>query len=263
MSDPLRTLRADGPDPVLESRALGEWLLARAGVDPPAGLVTVASSSETVRVPWARRADWILVPSDGGLLLAPLSCAEIVPGENLAGEERDEVRLGGDAHEQIALAPDVLRLRGALVRAALTAGALEQIAQLSLAHARQRRQFGRPIGTFQAVQAHLVTISQQTALVSLAVDAAIGRGGAFEIAAAKLLAGRAAVLGARAAHQVHGAVGVTREHALAIQTRRVWAWRSEFGTDREWADRLGQAVLRAGADRLYPAIASGSRELEV
>jgi acyl-CoA dehydrogenase len=263
MSDPLQRLRTEGPDPERESQALGQWLLARGGLEPRPGLVAVASSSETRRVPWARRADWLLLPSEDGLVLARLSCAQIAPGENLAGEERDEVVLDGGAdREQITVAPDLLGLRGALVRAVLMAGALERICQLSLSHARERRQFGRAIGSFQAVQAHLVTVSQQAALVSVAVDAAIARGAAFEIATAKLLAGRAAVAAARAAHQVHGAIGVTREHALGVQTRRLWAWRSEFGTEQEWADRLAQAMLRAGADRLYPVIAGGSRELE-
>src|SRR5207253_2981503 len=92
------------------------------------------------------------------------------------------------------------RARGALVRAVLMAGALEEVTTLSLAHAQQRVQFGRPIAAFQAVQAHLVNIAQQTALVGVAVDAAIATQAPFEIAAAKLLANAAAVGAGRAAH---------------------------------------------------------------
>jgi acyl-CoA dehydrogenase len=262
MSEPLQVLRADGPDPELESRALGEWALASAGVEAPGGLLTVASSPDARRVPWARRAEWILIPSGEGVSLAPLSSAVIEPGENLAGEERDDVMLE-EPGSLISLAPDVIWLRGALVRAALMTGALERICQLSLAHARERRQFGRPIGSFQAVQAHLVTIAQQTALAGVAVDAAVARDGAFEIAAAKLLAGRAAVTAARAAHQVHGAVGVTRAHPLGVQTRRLWAWRCEYGDERHWAARLGAGLHQAGPDRLYATITGGSRELDI
>jgi acyl-CoA dehydrogenase len=195
-------------------------------------------------------------------MLAPLSSAAIEAGENLADEERDDVMLGEPGTE-ISLAPDVLLLRGALVRAALMAAALERICELSLSHARQRQQFGRAIGSFQAVQAHLVTIAQQTALVAVAVDAAVARESPFEIAVAKVLAGRAAVTASRAAHQVHGAVGVTRAHPLGVETRRLWAWRCEYGDERAWANRLGDAVLQAGANRLYPAITAGSQELEV
>jgi acyl-CoA dehydrogenase len=264
VSAPLQSLRADGPDPALESQALGRWMLSHAGIDPGPGLVTAAAAAEGVRVPWARRADWIIFPSDQGLALASLSGAAIEPGENLASEERDRVAV--ETLRPEALLPmdwTDMGLRGALVRSVLMAGALEQICQLSLDHARQRHQFGRAIGSFQAVQAHLVTIAQQTALVSVAVEAAMARQSAFEIAAAKLLANRAAVVATRAAHQVHGAVGVTRSHPLGVQTRRLWAWRNEWGDHLFWAHRLGGAVVLAGADRLYPAITAGSGELEV
>ena len=265
MSRPLAELRTAGPDPELESRAFGRWLLSEADVDAPEGLITVAGSDDGGRVPWASRADWVIVPRGEELLLASLSGARTERGENLAGEERARVALAAaEAGTQLPLTEDVLWLRGALVRAVLMAGALEQISELSLAHARERQQFGRPIGFFQAVQAHLVTIAQQAALVGAAADAAVAReGAAFETATAKLLAGRAAVIATRAAHQVHGAVGVTREHPLGVQTRRLWAWRGEYGDERHWARRLGEAVDSAGPDRLYPAITAGSRELEV
>jgi acyl-CoA dehydrogenase len=264
MTDALRSLREGGPDPALEGEALGVWLLAASGLERPPGLVTVAATSDGARVPWARRADWLIFPSDEGLLLAPLSGAAIEPGENLAGEERDRVALES-LRPEARLVDDwtALSLRGALVRAVLMAGALDRVCQLSLDHARERHQFGRAIASFQAVQAHLVTIAQQTALVSVAVDAAMTRVAAFEIAAAKLLSARAALTATRAAHQVHGAVGVTRAHPLGVQTRRLWAWRNEFGDHLFWANRLGGAVLLGGPDRLYPAITAGSGELEV
>src|SRR5436309_59561 len=85
------------------------------------------------------------------------------------------------------------------------APALERLSSIAIAHASERVQFGRPIGRFQSVQTHLVTIAQQAALVGVAADAAAAREGAFEIAAAKLLANSAAVTAGRAAHQVLGA----------------------------------------------------------
>lgn len=275
MSDPLRALREHGTDPAAESRALGEWALEAAGLSVPRELIAVVPTAplradaaaptwDPRRVPWARRAAWILVARGEEIELAPLSGARVEPGTNLAGEERDAVVL--DELGPVARAPlgrDVLRLRGALVRAVQMAGALERICELSLDHARARRQFDRPIGSFQAVQEHLVTIAQQTALVSVAVEAAVARAAAFEIAVAKALAGRAAITAARAAHQVHGARGVTRAHPLSLETRRLWSWRVEYGSEREWSLRLGDAAARAGADHLYPAITGGSWELQV
>ena len=117
---------------------------------------------------------------------------------------------------------------------------------------RDRRQFGRPIGSFQAVQQHLVTIAQQTALAGVAADATARRPHGFEIAAGKLLANRAALTAGRAAHQVLGARGTTREHPLGALTCRLWAWRSEYGDEHHWSTRLGAAVARAGADEPLP-----------
>jgi alkylation response protein AidB-like acyl-CoA dehydrogenase len=81
------------------------------------------------------------------------------------------------------------------------------------------------------------------AAVELAASAALDGGDAWlEIAAAKVLAGRAAHTVSAQAHQVHGAIGVTREYSLSIMTRRLWAWRDEFGAERMWARQLGQRV---------------------
>ncbi|UGT90192.1 MULTISPECIES: acyl-CoA/acyl-ACP dehydrogenase [Mycobacterium] len=113
-----------------------------------------------------------------------------------------------------------------------------------------------PIGHFQAVQAHLVTIHQQAAVVASALEDAVelGRGG-FEIGCATILADLAAQLVTAAAHQTHGAIGMTKECPLHYLTRRIWAWRDEGRGHHRWADRLGAAL---GPDGLYPAIQCGS-----
>jgi len=79
----------------------------------------------------------------------------------------------------------------------------------------------------------------------------------FEIAAAKLLADDAARLATRAAHQAHGAMGMTQEYPLHQLSRRLWSWRAEFG-DGTWPARLGRAVADLGPDLLYRTIADGS-----
>ena len=57
--------------------------------------------------------------------------------------------------------------------------------------------------------------------------------------------GEAAGTGAAIAHQVHGAMGFTYEHSLHHATRRLWAWREEFGNEAVWATRLGRMVAAA------------------
>ena len=138
---------------------------------------------------------------------------------------------------------------------------------MTVDYTRQRRQFGRPVAQFQAVQQHLVHAAQDAALVTMAAEvaaAAAERGPAtFEIAAAKILAGQAAASATRAAHQAHGAMGMTQEYPLQHLSRRLWSWRHEYGDDISWGTRLGRASAAAGADALYPSITAGSRVLSI
>ncbi len=123
---------------------------------------------------------------------------------------------------------------------------------MSISYANERVQFGKPIGKFQALQQNLAIFAEEAAAVNCAGPAAcraMDKGDAgFEIAAAKLRANMAIGSGNMIAHQVHGAIGITREFGLQYFTRRLLSWRSEFGNDRIWADRLGAQVAAAGAD---------------
>ncbi|HEX7321316.1 MAG TPA: acyl-CoA dehydrogenase family protein [Mycobacterium sp.] len=290
VDDATQLLRAAGaaaaPVPLAEAGLVGGWLLASAGLRLPGGVRTVLPPTGpaglrldgdrltgTARgVAWGHRAEQVVGLVDGAVVLVPGPAAAgarpvVTRAVNLAGEPRDTLHFDGvpvtvrvEAPE--AVTEQTLRERAALGRSALIAGALRAVAGMTLRYTAEREQFGRPIGRFQAVQAHLVTIHQQAALVSAAVEgavAALGRGRAgFEIACAKLLADEGAELAARAAHQAHGAIGMTKEYPLHHLTRRLWAWRDEAGGHHRWADLLGEALVAAGPDALYPAIQSGS-----
>jgi acyl-CoA dehydrogenase len=78
----------------------------------------------------------------------------------------------------------------------------------------------------------------------------------LEVAAAKIRVGEAAGEGAAIAHQVLGAIGFTREHVLHRYTRRLWAWRDDFGSESQWAVKLGQLVAARGADALWPMLSA-------
>jgi acyl-CoA dehydrogenase len=274
-----------------EAGLVGGWLLKSAGLALPQGVRTVLPAPGEERalrldgdrlfgtapaVPWGHRAEHVVGLVDGVVVLAPGPAAKadgptVNRGANLADEPRDTLVFDGVPVTERANAPDGVtaeRLweRTALGRAALMAGAISAVAAITLRYSREREQFGRPIGQFQAVQAHLVTIHQQATVVASAVDGAVeevelGRG-RFEIACAKMLADRAAQLVTAAAHQTHGAIGMTKEYPLHHLTRRLWAWRDEAGGHRRWAARLGAALVAAGPDALYPAIQSGSEVLQ-
>jgi acyl-CoA dehydrogenase len=153
-----------------------------------------------------------------------------------------------------------------MARAAQMAGALESCLVQSVRYATERKQFGRPIGSFQAIQHQLALLAGHTAAAGMAAANAFraaerrwsrptpGADPWFEIAVAKARAGEAAGLGAGIAHQVHGAIGFTYEHALQFITRRLWSWRAEFGGEGWWQTELGRSVARAGGDALWPHV---------
>jgi acyl-CoA dehydrogenase len=290
VADAVELLRVAGahaaPLPLAEAGLVGGWLLASAGIALPDGVRTALppTVSQPLRlddgrlsgtvsgVAWAHRAEHVVGLVDGVVVLAPGPLApgahpEVVRAVNLAGEPRDTLRFDGvqvtaRAAAAGGVAEQTVAERAALGRAALMAGALHAVAEMTLRYSREREQFGRPIGRFQAVQAHLVTIHQQASVAAAALAGAVAameRGrGSFEIACAKLLADRAARLATRAAHQAHGAIGMTKEYPLHFLTRRLWAWQDEADGHHRWADRLGQALVAAGPDTLYRAIQSGS-----
>lgn len=181
--------------------------------------------------------------------------AELDLTASIAGEERGSAKLVDVPVQTIE--GDVHAL-GALARTAQIAGAMDAALAMSVDYVNQRQQFGRALAKFQAVQQSLATFACEAAAANCAaigVGQAMARGGAaYEIAAAKLRANRAAGTGAALAHQVHGAIGFTHEYALHPITRRLWAWRSEFGNDAYWAGILGPQVVARGADQFWADI---------
>jgi hypothetical protein len=146
----------------------------------------------------------------------------------------------------------------ALVRACQMAGAMQGALELSAQYVRERQQFGKPLASFQAIQQQLAVFAEEAAAASTAAAAACrakDRGDAvFEIAAAKLRANMAVTVATSVAHQVHGAMGFTAEYKLHQFTRRLWQWRSEYGNDRYWADKLGAAVAARGAQGYWAGL---------
>lgn len=278
------------PAPLAESAMLAAWLLAGAGLELPDGVLAVAvADSKQVRVTpqgselclqgtvsrvaAARHAGAILLllENRGACQVVVLHPADyrLEVGDNLAGEAHDDLHLDLtiDASRLHAAAAGVtleaFHARAALLRAALMTGALERALQQSLDYARERKQFGRALAAFQAIQQQLAILAAEVVAANAAVDhaAAVAQTGPAldEIAVAKIRAGKAAGIACRIAHQVHGAMGFTQEYSLQHATRRLWAWRDENGTEAAWALRLGQRLAAAGAAALWPlTTASGA-----
>ena len=272
----------------LSGTFLAGWVLAQAGRHVPSGPLSLAAShvgdmlaldkregrwmlsGHARRVPWGRNAYRLLVvvPSREGLMgaLVDPKGGEVTAGTNLAGEPRDELDFHGVEIPGEDMFPigdpgvfDTLRRLGAMTRAVMMAGALESALEMSVRYANERKQFGKPIGGFQAIQQQLAALAGQSAASTKIADLAVealerGEGAEVEIAAAKARVGEAAGLGASIAHQVHAAMGFTYEHPLHQRTRRLWSWRDEYGSEPVWQSDLGRRIAQAGADRLWQFI---------
>jgi acyl-CoA dehydrogenase len=192
-------------------------------------------------------------------------------GRNMAGEPRDALdfaglRVSGDAVAPAERGVDraALYRRGALARAMMMAGAMERALETAVTYAGERKQFGRPIAKFQAIQQQLAVMAGQVAAAGAAADAGVEALSLddpakqeFLVAIAKTRVGDAATLAAEIGHQVHGAIGFTKEYPLQLSTRRLWSWRDEFGGDTEWAAKVGAYVCAGGADALWSTLTDG------
>ncbi len=246
--------RHGAPVPVAETM-LGAALLAAAGIEVPDGVLALGVRA----APFGRHASHVLLGE--GARIALHAVAGSAAGENVGREPRDDVTAGPRLAEGAlpnAEGPRALRLGLALIRAAEIAGALERVLALAVDWANTRKQFGRPIGKFQAVQQQLAAMAGEVAAVQVAVaqaaravDARGLAGAAFEIGCAKVVAGEAATLGAATAHQVFAAIGITEDHELHHFTRRLWSWREEGGSERAWAAEIGRAALARGGANLW------------
>jgi len=137
------------------------------------------------------------------------------------------------------------RLEGATLTAAYLLGIAEALTALSVAYAKERRQFDRPIGSFQAIKHLLADMFVRTEVARACVHAAgvqlddpqLGPP-ARAVAAAKLVAGEAAVANGKTAVQVHGGMGFTWEVDVHLYLKRAWVLNTTFGTVDDHADTM-------------------------
>jgi alkylation response protein AidB-like acyl-CoA dehydrogenase len=141
------------------------------------------------------------------------------------------------------------RRDGAVLTAALQAGIAVATTDLAVAYAKQREQFGRPIGAFQAVKHICADMFARAELATVAVEAAAasvdqpGVGDPERAAqVAKLLADEAASANSRACVQVHGGMGFTWEVVAHFYLKRAWVHATQFGSEEETSEALAQSL---------------------
>jgi alkylation response protein AidB-like acyl-CoA dehydrogenase len=251
------------PEPVVETAAVGVPLLAGTALAAQ-WLPRVASGDAILTVghplnPFvadAHVADLLLL-ADGDALHA-------VPRERVVRQQQPcsdpsrrlfrvdwtptpETRVahGGEAQRLL----DAARDRAALALAAQQLGLGQQMLDMGVRYASERHQFGKPIGSFQAVKHLLANIAVRIEFARPAVyRAACSVAGAtptrgVDVSHAKVVASEAAVAAAKTVHQVYGAMGYTWECDLHIWMKRAWALDVSWGTSPWHRARVAAAVI--------------------
>ncbi|MBR0967359.1 acyl-CoA dehydrogenase family protein [Tardiphaga sp. 538_B7_N1_4] len=274
--------------PLVETMLAG-WLLALAELSSPSGSMTVLPvhlhdrilvnpdgtiSGTAHDVPFARDCEHFAVlttDSNGSQIhLVKTADCRIEQKDNLAGDPRDTVMLQKVIPSQSGvvaknIGPMELRLMGCVIRSVQISGALQRVLALTAQYAGERVAFGRPIGRFQAVQNNIARLAGEAAAANAAAKSAADAVSNttnwdeeifLEVAASKIRCGEAAAHVASISHQVHGAIGFTQEHTLHRFSLRALAWRDDFGNEASWSVLLGDKIVRNGAERLWPLLAS-------
>jgi alkylation response protein AidB-like acyl-CoA dehydrogenase len=228
------------PGPVTESIAVAPVLLAdddRCAQLASGELVaTVALPPDTPRAVDAETAGLVLLATDEGV------------SEGAAGDCHRSVdpsrRLYDVTSTGEVWQADVKRAYefGVLASAAQLVGAAEALLNDAVDYAKQRTQFGRVIGSYQAIKHKLADVHIAIEMARPLVYGAALSLEPREISAAKAAASDAGLLAARSALQTHGAIGFTQEHDLSLWLLRVQALRSAWGTPEAHRRRVLEAL---------------------
>ena len=263
------------PLPLGETMAANQ-ALALAGLplaEGPAAFVPVESglvlrdgriTGTADRVPWGATVGTLVVEYllGGARHVARLDSGWRVAesGTNIAHMPRDCLSIDAAITATAPAQGHPLYLMGAGLRVLQIAGALDQVLDLSIAHVSDRKQFGRALATFQAIQHELARIAGEAAAAGaaagLAAEALAEAAGdpMLSVAAARIRSAEAASVAAGVAQQLHGAIGFTQEHRLHWYTSALWSWRDEYGGPHHLTQCLGAAALAVGRDGFWPFV---------
>ncbi|HEY7485166.1 MAG TPA: acyl-CoA dehydrogenase family protein [Streptosporangiaceae bacterium] len=216
-------------------------------------------------VPWAHAADDLLVVARLGDGLTALVVETASPGVTVEpleaiGTDRpcrvsfDGVRVAaGRALPDGAAVDAAISAYGAAATCAELVGAAQRVLDMTVEYATQREQFGRPIGTFQAVQHHCADMAMDVltsrfiayeAIWRLSAEPEVSMEVSMAVSMAKAWVSEAAERVCARGHQVHGAIGFTREHDLHLYSRHAMAAALSFGDgDFHWERVAGHLDL--------------------
>jgi alkylation response protein AidB-like acyl-CoA dehydrogenase len=193
-------------------------------------------------VPMAAGADAFLVCTASGMALVDAHA----PGVTIeSAATQDGGSFGTISFDNAAAEPvpgdpaDVIE-EATLATAATLLGVMESCFALTLDYLRTRKQFGKPIGSFQALQHRAADLKLQIALSRASIEAAAGTldsGASIQarrvaVSRAKARSTDAAMLVTRQSIQLHGGIGYTDEYDAGLYLRRVMVLANSFGSSR-------------------------------
>lgn len=238
-------------------RALG----GKSSAPLPKGPITIAPSCtrhvdgslHCIQVPFGLVAEWTLIALEESAWLLPVSAAQSTAAGGNGCLDAD-LRWRSLPDQAIALDHFTeWSLIGATATAALMAGALEKIFEMTVAYADDRIQFGKPIGKLQAIQQQLSVMAEHVFAARMAAQIGFlsetAQPDLLRGAVAKERTSAVAAAAAATAHAVHGAMGFTEEYDLQLYTRRLHEWRMAYGSETFWSARLGHAALSSSQAR--------------
>ena len=253
------TGRAALAEPIVETAAVAVPLLAASDDERTPELVAGASAAAAHALAphavWADTAAYVVIVGSAQWSVVPSEDVALVPCESVDGARRLfefdlNARLpwntvNAEANAVVDLAFD----RAALGTAAQLLGLADRMISMTVAYASERRQFGVPIGSFQAVKHHLANARLALEFARPLVYRAAWTLETHDpeqpvaVSLAKAAASEAALLAARVALQCHGAIGYTTEYDLHLFMKRAWALAATWG-DAAWhRARIGRAIL--------------------
>jgi alkylation response protein AidB-like acyl-CoA dehydrogenase len=254
------------PGPIVDTAAVGIPLLEALGTEEqkerwlgPAAAGEariVVSFEDRPIVPYAASADVLIAERGGAGYCLPI--AEVsVSSERSVDRARALGRVSFERGADVRMREDVdivstfalARERAALGSAAQLVGLSRRMLDMAVQYAKDREQFGKPIGAQQAVKHRLANalIEQEFArptVYKAAWSMAIAAHDAeVDVSLAKIYAGEAAKFVAKQALQVHGAIGYTIECDLHMWMKRAWTLAAAHGDAAFHRERIGRHIL--------------------
>lgn len=235
------------PGPVVETIAVAPALLAQVAPERLAPLAagSLATVALLPHVPYAVDAgvaDLVVHVLDGTVSIGTV-------GDEHESLDRSRRLASISPYETLGTANGAAAFDiGVLAAAAQLQGLGRTLLDTTVEYAQQRKQFGRVIGSFQAIKHHLAEVAvalemARPLLHGAALAVRDGRPTASrDISAAKVACGDAAYLAARVALQVHGAIGYTQEHDLSLWITKTRALVTTWGTPNVHRARIVDAL---------------------